>query len=107
MDNTSDTVVEVDPVTQVRLNTGSNTVYPHMATLSAFTDSVPDDYAPEVLLAHTKRVDALLKPEQDHDLISGVVTIDAATFTALLSLASGVSEMSRFNCRALLDTGSP
>ena len=33
--------------------------------------------------------------------------MDDATFTTLLSLHSGVSTTSRFNCRALLDTGSP
>ena len=33
--------------------------------------------------------------------------MDDATFTTLLSLQSGVSTTSRFNCRALLDTGSP
>ena len=58
-------------------------------------------------MAHLKLVDAALLPEQNPDLISGGVTIDDATFTALLSLVSGVSAMSRFNCRALVDTGSP
>ena len=33
--------------------------------------------------------------------------MDDATSTTLLSLHSGVSTTSRFNCRALLDTGSP
>ena len=33
--------------------------------------------------------------------------MDDATFTTLLSLHSGDSTTSRFNCRALLDTGSP
>ena len=33
--------------------------------------------------------------------------MDDATLTTLLSLHSGVSTTSRFNCRALLDTGSP
>ena len=33
--------------------------------------------------------------------------MDDATFTTLLSLSSGASATSRFNCRALLDTGSP
>ena len=49
---------EVDPVTQIRLDTVLNTGYAQTATSSVFTDSVPDDYATEVLLAHTKRVDA-------------------------------------------------
>ena len=66
--------------------------------LSAFTDSMPDDHAPEVLLAQEQRIDA------SH---SGVVTMDDATFTTLLSLHGGVSTTSRFNCRALLETGSP
>ena len=43
---------EVDPVAHIRLDTDPN-------THSLFTDSVPDDYATEVLLAHTKRADAL------------------------------------------------
>ena len=78
-----------------------------MAALSAFTYSVPDDHAPEVLLAQGPRVDAPLIPEQGPDLISGVVTMDDTMFTTLLSLHSGVFTTSRFNCRALLDTGSP
>ena len=77
-----------------------------MIALSAYTFSVPDDHAPEVLLAQGSRIDASLIPEQGPDLISGVVTMDDATFTTLLSLHSGVSTTSRFNCRALLDTGS-
>ena len=77
------------------------------ATLSAFTDLVPDDHAPKVRLAQEQRIDAPLLPGQGSDLIGGVVTMDDATFTTLLSLRSGVSTTSRFNCRALLDTGSP
>ena len=68
---------------------------------------MPDDHAPEVLLAQEQRIDAPLMPEQGPDLIGGVVSMDDATFTTLLSLSSGVSATSRFNCRALLDTGSP
>ena len=75
--------------------------------LFAFTASVPDDHASEVLLAQEQRIDAPLIPEQGPDLIGGVVTMDDATFTTLSSLHSGVSAKSRFNCRALLDTGSP
>ena len=78
-----------------------------MAALSAFTYSVPDDHAPEVLLAQEPRIDAPPIPEQGPALISGVVTIDDATFTILLSLHCGVSTTSRFTCRALLDTRSP
>ena len=110
-DDTGDTVFEVDPVTYLRLDTDLDTDPPsantQTATLSAFTDSVPDDHAPEVLLAQEQRIDAPLIPEQGPDLITGVVTMDDATFTTLLSLHSGVSTTSRFNWRALLDTGSP
>ena len=56
MDRTSDTGFEVDPVNYIRLDTASNPAYVHMATLAAFADSVTDDYAPEVCLAHTNRV---------------------------------------------------
>ena len=49
---------EVDPVAHIRLDTAFNTGYAQTAPPSVFTDSVPDDYATEVLLAHTKRVDA-------------------------------------------------
>ena len=105
-DDTGDTVFEVDPVTHLRLDTDPPSANTQTATLSAFTDSVPDDHAPEVLSAQEQRIDAPLIPEQGPDLISGVVTMDGATFTTLLSLHSGVSTTSRF-CRALLDTGSP
>ena len=101
--DTGDTVFEVDPVTRLHLDTTPNIANTHTATLSAFTDSVPDDNAPEVLLAQDQRTDAPSLPEQGPNLISGVVTMDDATFT-LLSLSSGVSATSRFNCRALLDT---
>ena len=106
-DDTGDTVFEVDPVTHLRLDTNPPSTNTQTATLSAFTDSVPDDHAPEVILAQEQRMDAPLIPEQSPDLIGGVVTIDDATFTTLLSLHSGVSTTSRFNCRALVDTGSP
>ena len=107
MDHTDDTVFEVDPVTHLRLNKTPTAPNTHTATMSAFTDSVPDDHAPEVLLAYAQRVDTRPIPEQGPDLIGGIVTMDDATFTTLLSLSSGVSATSRFKCRALLDTGSP
>ena len=65
------------------------------------------DHAPEVLLADAQRVTAPLLPDRGPDLVSGVVTMDDVTFTTLLSLSSGASATYRFNCRALLDTGSP
>ena len=104
--DTGDMVFEVDPVTYLRLDTDPSSANTQTATLSAFTDSVPDDNTPEVLLAREQRIDAPLIPEQGPDLISGVVTMDDATFTTSLSLHSGISTTSRFNCRALLDTGS-
>ena len=102
-----DTVFEVDSVTHLRLETNPLPANTQSAMLFAFTASVPDDHASEVLLAQAQRIDAPLIPEQGPDLIGGVVTMDDATFTTLLSLHSGVSATSRFNCRALLDTGSP
>ena len=106
-DDTGDTVFEVDPVTHLRLDTDFSSANTQLTALWAFTYSVPDDHAPEVLLAQESRIDAPLIPEQGPDLISGVVTMDDATFTTLLSLHNGVSTASRFNCSALLDTGSP
>ena len=106
-DDTDDTVFEVDPVTRLRLDTDRPCAGPQMTALSAHTYPVPDDHTPEVLLAHGPRIDAPIIPEQGPELISGVVTMDDATFTTLLSLHSGVSTTSRFDCRALLDTGSP
>ena len=106
-DDTGDTVFEVDPVTHLRLHTDLPSANTQMVALSAFTYSVPDDHAPEVLLAQEPRINAPLIPEQGPDLISGVVTMDDATFTTLLSLHSGVSMTSRLTFRALLNTGSP
>ena len=74
-DDTGDTVFEVDPVTHLRLDTDPPCANTQMAALSAFTDLVPDDHAPEVLLAQEPRIDAPLIPEQGPDLISGVVTM--------------------------------
>ena len=106
-DAAGDTVFEVDPVTHLHLETNPLPANTQSAMLFAFTASVPDDHASEVLLAQEQRIDAPLIPEQGLDLIGGVVTMDDATFTTLLSLHSGVSATSRSNCRALLDTGSP
>ena len=106
-DDTGDTIFEEDPVTHLHLDTDPPCANTQITALSAFTYSVPDDHAPEVLLAHAPRIDAPLLPEQGPDLMSGVVTMDDATFTTLLSLHSGVSTTSWFNCRALLDAGSP
>ena len=101
------TVFEVDPVTHLRLETDPLPANTQSAMLLAHTGSVPDNHAPEVLLAQEQRPDAPLIPEQGPDLIGGIVTMDDATFTTLLSLHSGISATSRFNCRALLDTVSP
>ena len=106
-DDTGDKVFKVDPVTHLRLDTDRPCAGPQMTALSAYTCPVPDDHTPEVRLAHGPRIDASIIPEQGPELSSGVVTMDDATFTILLSLHSGVSTTSRFNCRALLDTGSP
>ena len=100
----TDTVFEVDTITHLRLDTTPLPGNAQTAALSAFTDSVPDDHAPEVLLAHEQRDDAPLMPEQGPDLIGGIVTMDDATFTTLLTLHSGVSATSRFDCRAILDS---
>ena len=106
-DDTGDTVFEVDPITHLRLDPTPPPANAQTAVLSAFTESVPDDHAPEVLLAQDHRTDAPPLPEQGPDLLGGIVTMDDATFTTLLTLHSGVSTTSRFDCRALLDTGSP
>ena len=53
MNHTRNIVFDVDPVTHTHLGTAPNPAYANTATLSAFTDSVPDDYAPEVRLART------------------------------------------------------
>ena len=106
-DDTGDTVFEVDPITHLRLDTTPLPANAQTAALSAFIESVPDDHAPEVLLAQEQRADAPPLPEQGPDLLGGIVTMDDATFTTLLTLHSGVSATSRFDCRALLDTGSP
>ena len=106
-DATGDTVFEVDPITHLRLDTTPLPANAQTAALSAFTDSVPDDHAPEVLLAQEQRADAPLLPEQGPGLIGGIVTMDDATFTTLSTVHSGVSATSRFDCRALLDTRSP
>ena len=103
-DVTGDTVFDVDPITHLRLDTTPLPANARTAVLSAFTDSVPDDHVPEVLLAHEQRDDAPLTPEQGPDMIGGIVTMDDATFTTLLTLHSGVFATSRFDCRAILDS---
>ena len=54
--------------------------------------SVPDDYATKYFWPI--RVDAPLWPEQGPDMISGIVTMDHATFTTFLSLARGTFAVS-------------
>ena len=53
-----DTVFEVDPVTHLRLETDPLPANTQSAMLFASTASVPDDHAPEVLLAQEQRFDA-------------------------------------------------
>ena len=106
-EDTNNTVFDIDPITHVRLDRSSFNTASHSAQLSAFTDSVPDDHAPEVLLAYAQRVTAPPIPEQGPDLVSAVVTKDDATFTTLHSLSSGAPATSSFNCLALIDTGWP
>ena len=103
-DVTGDTVFEVDPITHLRLDTTLLPANAQTAAPSTSTDSVPDDHASEVLLAHEQRDDAPLMPEQGPDLIGGIITMDDVTFTTLLTLHSGVSATSRFDCRAILDS---
>ena len=107
MDHSSHTIFEVDPVTLIRYGTAPSTRHTHNVVLSAFPDLVPDDFAYEVLLAHSRHAYESLIPEQGSDLTNGIVTMDDVTFTTLLSLESGISATPRFRCRVLLDTGSP
>ena len=58
------------------------------------------------LLTNTTRTDEPFISEQGPNLISGVDTMNDATFTILPSLTSGALVTSQFLCRALLDTGS-
>ena len=62
-DDTGDTVFEVDPVTQLRLDTDPPCANTQLTALSAFTYSVSDDHAPEVRLAQKPRINAPLIPE--------------------------------------------
>lgn len=71
-----------------------------------FTDSVPDDHAPETMLAHDQRVNATLVSEQGPDLIS-VIMMDDPNLMTLLSLIVGVSATSWSNGRSLIDSGLP
>ena len=87
-DYTGNTVFEVDPVTHLRPDTDPPSANTQTATLSAFTDSVPDDHAPEVLLAQEQHIGAPIIPDQGPNLMGGVVSMDDATFTTLLSLHS-------------------
>ena len=48
-DDTGDTVFEVDPITHLRLDSDPPSANTQTTKLSAFTHSVPDDHAPEVL----------------------------------------------------------
>ena len=57
-DDAGDTAFEVDLVTRLRHDTDPPLANTQTATLSAFTDSVPDDHALEVLLAQEQRIDA-------------------------------------------------
>ena len=50
-DATGDTVFEVDPITHLRLDTTPLPANAQTAAFPAFTESVPVDHAPEVLLA--------------------------------------------------------
>lgn len=94
-------------VTYLLLKTTATETSAHMATLPAFTKLVPDEHAPEVLLAYALRVDSHPVPEHDADFIGGVVTVGDAKLATLLSLSRRVFKTSRFKCRALLETGPP
>ena len=58
-----DMVFEVNPVTHLRLVTNPLPANTQSVMLFAFTASVPDDHAPEVLLAQEQHIDAPLIPE--------------------------------------------
>lgn len=58
-------------------------------------------------MTYTPRVITAFVPEQGPDLVTGVVTMDQVTFITPLSLSSEAFATSRFNCRALLESGSP
>ena len=59
-----ESVFEVDPVTHLRLETNPLPANTQSAMLFAFTASVPDDHASDVLLAQEQRIDAPLNPNK-------------------------------------------
>ena len=99
-DNTGDTVFEVDPATHLYLDTNPLPATTQTATLSAFTNSIPDDHASEVRLAQEQRTDAPFIPEQGPDLIGGVVTM--TTPRSLLYYRSIVESPRRLGLTAAL-----
>lgn len=107
LDGTDDVIFREDQATHLRLHTTPPTVTLYTAKRSTFVDSVPDERAPEELLVNSQPIDLPLMLEQGPDSISGIVIMNAVTFTTLHLLSGAASAKSGFNCRALLDTGSP
>lgn len=63
VDNTDDKIFKVDPITRLCLDKTLINAPTHVAKLSAFTGSVSDYHAHEVLLPYALRVTAPLVPE--------------------------------------------
>ena len=80
-EDTDDTFLEVDPITHVRLNRSPLTTATQSAKLSAFTDSVPDDHAPEVLVAYATSTSGAWS--------SGTESVNAESFADWVAVVRG------------------
>lgn len=76
-------VLDVDLITHLYLGKTPLNVTTRTAQILAFTDPLPDDHAPELLLACDQRADAPLMPEQEPNHISGGVIMDDAMLRTL------------------------
>lgn len=102
----NNTVFEVHPINRLRLDNIPVNATTHKAKPSVFTDSIPNDHAPEVLLAHDQRANAILVPEQVPDLTSAIVMIVDPQFNATTFTLAGASATSWSNGRSFINSGS-
>lgn len=96
---------EVHPINRLRLDNIPVNATTHKAKPSVFTDSIPNDHAPEVLLAHDQRANAILVLEQVPDLTSAIVMIVDPQFNATTFTLAGASATSWSNGRSFINSG--
>lgn len=102
---TPDGIHDISPAPPRPLTTARTCTGLALEFSTCFFDA-PADHSPEVFAVELDVDPFLALLEHGSRLVGGIITLDDASFTAIVGIHSGAGDIAPFGCIALLDTGS-